>query len=322
MKTSEKIIEYIKARGQVSGSELSAYLEISDRGVRKQLASLLTKGLLQKIGKPPKVYYSIKQKEKKENNIIIDEKIKQIIDDNILTISPRGERRDGFTGFVHWCLRNHLDVKKTASEYVKTIARYDRYKKKGLISGMTKMKNTFDKVYLDKLFYLDFYSIERLGKTKLGQMLLYGKQSGDRKLIKNIIKETRTTINQAIKENKINAVGFIPWTMKREVQFMRELEKGLNLNIKIISIEKVKTEIIVPQKTLRKLKDREDNARNTFVVNDLGQYGNILLIDDAVGSGATLNEIAKQIKKKKIAKKVIGLALTGSFKGFDIISEV
>lgn len=43
---------------------------------------------------------------------------------------------------------------------------------------------------------------------------------------------------------------------------------------------------------------------------------------DAIGSGATLNEIACQIKSKNIAKKVVGLSITGSFQGFDIISEV
>ena len=52
-------------------------------------------------------------------------------------------------------------------------------------------------------------------------------------------------------------------------------------------------------------------------------FNNILLIDDAVGFGATLNETAGQIKSKGICiKKIIRLAITGSFKGFDIISEV
>ena len=47
------------------------------------------------------------------------------------------------------------------------------------------------------------------------------------------------------------------------------------------------------------------------------------MVDDAVGSGATLNEIAKKIRDRKICKgKIIGLAITGSFKGFDVISEV
>lgn len=52
-------------------------------------------------------------------------------------------------------------------------------------------------------------------------------------------------------------------------------------------------------------------------------YNNILLIDDAVGSGATMNEIAGKIRYKKICRgRLIGLAITGSFKGFDAISEV
>jgi DeoR/GlpR family transcriptional regulator of sugar metabolism len=35
IKTSQKIIDYIKENNQASGRELSDYLEISDRAVRK-----------------------------------------------------------------------------------------------------------------------------------------------------------------------------------------------------------------------------------------------------------------------------------------------
>jgi len=45
-------------------------------------------------------------------------------------------------------------------------------------------------------------------------------------------------------------------------------------------------------------------------------------IDDALGSGATLNETAKKIKKQKLAENIIGPAITGSFSGFEVISEV
>jgi predicted amidophosphoribosyltransferase len=47
-----------------------------------------------------------------------------------------------------------------------------------------------------------------------------------------------------------------------------------------------------------------------------------LLIDDAVGSGATLNQVAGKIKDKGVAQKITGLALVGSFKGFDVITDV
>jgi predicted amidophosphoribosyltransferase len=41
-----------------------------------------------------------------------------------------------------------------------------------------------------------------------------------------------------------------------------------------------------------------------------------------VGSGATLNQIAQKIKEKGIAKSVVGLAVVGSFKGFDVITDI
>ncbi|MCL4417171.1 MAG: hypothetical protein M1365_10810, partial [Actinobacteria bacterium] len=68
---------------------------------------------------------------------------------------------------------------------------------------------------------------------------------------------------------------------------------------------------------------RIENARQTIIVDDKRIYENVLLIDDAVGSGATMNEIARQIKDKYLVNgHIIGLAITGSFKGFDVISEV
>ena len=97
----------------------------------------------------------------------------------------------------------------------------------------------------------------------------------------------------------------------------------MQLPIRALSVTKIKTEIAVPQKTLAKLDDRIENAKHTIIIDEMKHFKNILLIDDAVGSGATLNETAKQIKDKKIVQgKLIGLAITGSFKGFDIISEV
>lgn len=65
------------------------------------------------------------------------------------------------------------------------------------------------------------------------------------------------------------------------------------------------------------------NAQTTIAVNPNQIVdANVLIIDDATGSGATLNETAMQIKRNGIAKKVIGLSITGSLKGFDVISEV
>ena len=322
VKTSQKILDYIGNKGQATGNELADYLGITTRAVRKQLNSLLEDGRLYKIGRPPKVFYLVSKEEKPEEKYHIDPSIKKIIDEYFLVITPSGEKQEGMSGFIYWCNRQKLPIEKTALEYETTFKKYAPYKKDGLIDGMYKIKTTFDEVFVDKMFYIDFYSIERFGKTKLGQMLLYAKQSQDRGLIKELVNQIKPQIESLIKKSNVDAVGFIPPTVRRETQFMRELEKNLNLPVPTINLVKVKTPVVVPQKTLNKLEDRVENARNTIIVDDIKKYKTVLLIDDALGSGATINETAKKIKNQKLAETIIGLAITGSFSGFEIISEV
>ena len=321
--TAEKIVKYIFDKKQTTAKELVEYLDISKQALFKHLTTLLEKGEIIKIGKPPKVFYLInEQKIANKQEINVSGKAKKIIHNNYLIITATGDQKYGFDGFVYWCEKNNFNVNKKALEYKNVFEKYDKFKINDLVSGIEKFKNTFDNVYLDKIYYLDFYSIKRFGKTKLGQLLLYAKQSQNRQLTKEIVKIIKPKIQNIIKEHKIDAIGFIPPTVKREIQFIKDLKQYLDLEIKEVSIVKIKTPIIIPQKTLNKLTDRKENARKTIIVDEVNKYNNILLIDDSVGSGATFNETAKQIKEKKNAKNIIGVSIIGSFKGFDIISEV
>lgn len=320
--TRNRIVEYIRENNQLRAHDLARLLNISGTAIHKQLKKLINEGVLEKIGKPPKVYYVLASK-KVTKPELVNSALLRTINARYLYISPTGEAKEGWEGFLAWCEKTKQDPIKTANEYLSTLNKFDKFKKNDLIDGMPKMKNTFKDVFLDKLYYLDFYSIERFGKTKLGQMLLYAKQSQNTKLIDQLIIQIRPEITKVIKENSIDGVLFVPPTVKREIQFMKELEKQLAIPSRTLSVTKIKTEIIVPQKTLSKLEDRIENAKKTIIVDDKKVYKNVLLIDDAVGSGATMNETAKQIKNiNLVSGKIIGLAITGSFKGFDVISEV
>lgn len=321
--SKDRIIEYLQHKGEASAGELADYLGISRQALYKQLEKLLVDGRIYKIGKPPKVFYLIKEAVSKSPYFAISKNLKKIINENFLLITPTGERKSGLDGFVYWCGKRNLPIVKTAAEYAATLAKYKKFKKDGLIAGMEKMKGTFQKVCLDALFYIDFYSIERFGKTKLGQLLLYAKQSQNKKIISELAEIVRPMAAVLVKKYKIDGVGFIPPTVKREVQLIKELEKKIRFSSQSIKITKIKTEVAVPQKTLSKLNERIENAKTTFVVESSTIYNNILLIDDALGSGATLNEVAAQIRRKSLCRgKIVGLAITGSFKGFDVISEV
>jgi len=322
--TSERIIEYINLKKRVTAKNLVDYFEISRQAIFKHhLSKLLKSEVISKIGRPPKVFYSLTKKTADKKEYLISNTVKNLIEKQFIEITPAGEIEKGWNAFINWCLKRELDVPQSAKSYVNIIRKYDAVRKNGLLDGMRKMKNTFPKVYLDHLFYLDFYSIERFGKTKLGKTLLYAKQSQNKMMIRALAKEIKPSIKNLIKKYKIDAIGFVPPTVKREVQLMKELENNLDFKIGKIDITKIKTPITVPQKTLSKLEDRVENAKMTFIVGEKVFCKNIILIDDAVGSGATLNEIAAQIKERKIAKgKIVGLAITGSIKGFDVISEI
>jgi len=186
-----------------------------------------------------------------------------------------------------------------------------------------KMRATFNSLGVDELYYFDFYSIERFGKTKLGALLLYAKQSQSVELINKIYEIIKDDFFKFLKNKDIDAVCFVPPTVSRKIQFQKELEKKLNIKLPHVRITKIVNQIPVPQKTLNKLEDRMENARSTIFIKEDNVFKNILIIDDGVGSGSTINEIALKIKNKGICSgKIIGLAITCSYNGFDVINEV
>lgn len=331
VKTKDKIIEYIRINHFARPEDLRQKLGLSKRAIFKQLENLLSANILGKRGTPPLVVYFIKENDenlpkldKSYDHLDLDSKKLDLLYQNFLIITPKGEMKRGIEAFTYWCNERNLDFNKSLVDYIRIIHKCNKFRTGEFIDGMYKMEQTFNgSVFLDKLYYLEFYSIEKFGKTELGTLLLYSKQGQNRNLMKIFFEEVYPRILKLIKKEKINAVGFIPPTLKREVQFMKEMERYLNIDLPRINILKTYGPIVIAQKSLNKLTDRIENARDTIVIDDNRKYDNILLIDDAVGSGATLNETARKLKEKNIVNgKVVGLGLVGSFKGFDVISEL
>jgi hypothetical protein len=240
-------------------------------------------------------------------------------------ISEIGQILYGLEGFENWCYKRNLPIEKTIDEFMITKDKYNSYfDQNGLISGLEKLQNTkgYDTIFMDEVLYLDFYAIERFGKTKLGTILHYAKQGQNKMLMQLLIEQIKQKIQIIIEKYSIDAIAYVPPTIKRETQLMKVLANGLKINLPFIQIIKISGLIPVPQKSLNKLEERINNAENTFVIKGNVSYNNLLLIDDAIGSGSTLNQIAGKIKKKQLAKSIIGLAIVGSFKGFDVITDV
>ena len=327
MSIEYQVINYIISQREASINELSEHINVSRQMLHRVIKRMVEDRYLLKLGKPPKVFYTLIENRsvvKEEDHFLKKNEI-TFLEANFLLITETGNRLNGIDAMQFWCARQKLPFEKTVKEYIHTRKKYLQYfLPNGLIDGTDKIKNTkaFKNVSVDKIFYCDCYAIERFGKTTLGTLLHFAKQGQNKILMQEIIANVKETINKLIREKKIDAIGFIPPTIKRHLQFMHVLQRGLNLPLPHINIVKVTGAIPVPQKALSRIEDRIINARVSIIVNDTHKFNKILLIDDAVGSGATINETAGKLKFKAMAQIVIGLAITGSFKGFDVIQEV
>jgi len=320
----DQILKLIRTRGEMTAAQMAVDLEVSRQYIHRQLLELQNEGQVEKLGRAPKTFYRLKANSPVIAAPALAAEKASFLRRYFLIITETGERLEGPEAMARWCAKQKLPFEKTVDEFIRTKEKYLAYRDNhGLINGLDKLKKTsFPKLGLDQVYYSDFYAIERFGKTRLGALLHIAKQTQNRDLIREISRTILRDVETIIIEEKIDAVGYLPPTIKRDIQFMTIMENTLNLSLPHVQLIKVKGDIVVPQKSLSRLEDRIENARASIIVYEERKFNRILLIDDAVGSGATMNETAVKMKTKGIADYVAGYAVTGSFKGFDVITEV
>jgi predicted amidophosphoribosyltransferase len=326
IKTKDEILKYIRVNDKTTVNKISEVFSIGKVMIHRHLNALIKENKIIKIGTPPKVYYSIKNEDKVEGGKYeIDSKTSQVINDNFTLLEPDGVEVEGLDGFIKWCENRKYQVVSKAIEYVKLIDEYDNFKKDDFINATQKLTSTFQEEdrFLDELYYLYPYSFPVFGKTKMGQWLFHAKQTQSKNLMRKVLNIVTPQIERFITINEIDAISFVPPTVPRNIQFMSELRKYLHTSLPTIKIEKIKTDIMIQQKSLKEISDRIKNAEGTMIINNENtNYKKLLIIDDFTGSGSTLNILAKKIKKQKIASCVLGLTITGSMNGFEVVKEI
>jgi predicted amidophosphoribosyltransferase len=323
--TKQKIIRLASASSGARPHELIETLQISAVAVHKHLQKLTEQGLLEKKGKPPHVIYLSKITTSHDESINLPNEIRELLNNNFCYFSPSGVRFDGALGFIEFLKKTQQDEKplERALEYQKIIIEAEKFKdRSGLIDGTDKVKTTFNECYLKKVYYSDFYSLPKYGKTKLGQYLLHGKSGQNQKMIKAITDMTKADINKIIKKHQIEAIVFAPHSIPRKFPFLKEYRRLLKIELPELLLKKVFSgDVPIAQKSLSKLSERIYNARETIFVKDIGiHYKRILIIDDALGSGATMNEIAHKLSIPD--RLLYGYVVVGSYKGFEVLKEV
>lgn len=327
--TKQQIIDIIQKIGQARPKDLIDRLGFSPVAIHKHLKNLINQGLIVKVGSPPHVFYKIRQisAQTSELESQLDLPLKKFLNQNYLYISPQGNLLFGTPGFCEWAqkTRQMKNMGALAAEYKKIREEANQfYVTKQIINAQFKLTQIYKNPFVDQLYYSDFYSLPKFGKTRLGQLVLHAKQAQDKKIIHQLADEIRPTMDWLVKKHTIEALAIIPHSIPRKIPFLKALEKNLNMGLPVIPLVKAYAgEIPVAQKSLSKLEERIENARNTIFVKDANiPHTKILLLDDALGSGASMNETAHKLKQIPSVKKVVGYVIVGSYKGFEVIREI
>lgn len=327
--TRKNILKYISTNEPINVVDIVNIFWLSKQIIHRHLKKLIEENKVYKVWKPPIVYYFANTGSDKDLNVdVFNNEEKELLKETFVYFGANWEVKYADLGFIKWCGKRNLDPIKEIIFYKRTLKKYSVYKNENkLINWKTKIQAAFWKIYLDELYYLDFYSIEKYWKTLLWNLMLYAKQTNNKDLANETLDLIKDRIYKIIKAYNIDSFAFIPPSIDRKIQLMNELKKWLDLewkfNLKELKLIKIFRDKPVPQKSLNKKSDRIINASQTiFIWSKNFKWNNILLIDDAVGSWATLNETAKKIKSKKLVNKIYWLAIVWSYKWFEIINEV
>lgn len=328
MTIKEHIIELLEECNELSVKEIVSKTNASKQMIHLALLKLIDENTVQKLGRTPKTSYRLIEQQPTRPVLMIpalNEKQNQFLEEQCIIITHAGKLLRGIEALTYFCQEKDLPFERTYVELNSNFYALEKYyDKKGKINATEKLLNTkaFDKVWPDNLYYFTFDTILPLGRTPWATLLHYAKQGQSTFLMNIIIEEVKERIHSFIKDQKADAVAFVPPSIGREIQFMKFLKNNLNLSLPLIEIKKINGLIPLPQHSVLRIENKIRNADNTYVVSETRHFKHVIVIDDLVDSGATLNQIAGKIKLKGIAAEVTGLALVGSLEGFDVVSEL
>ena len=128
--------------------------------------------------------------------------------------------------------------------------------------------------------------------------MFFVKQHQDKQQLKNLISLFYRNLECLLTTFDIDVIALTPPSISRKVQILDLVDQLLDPSIpRIPLIKNSPSKIFIPQKSLKGPEDRIQNAKNTiFIKEEDIDYNTVLLIDDFVGSGATLNETAIKLK--------------------------
>ena len=322
----QKIVDLLQER-EYSPRDLQETLGVSASLVQRHLKDLRAGGFVERMGRAPRVSYRLVKKP----SVVIKS---PLIEKHFIFKDYAGNIYYGLDGFLKWSEDN---LKKYSLE--EKITLYERYvrelqdvrKESPVFSLAGKLdefhKKTGETVYLRDVVCAVPYAFPDFGKTKESILLSIAKEGGSqsRGFCDQLISAFLPILSEYVRQEAFDAVAFVPPSASRRVQLMHLLRKRFSAvsDLPIIDVRKQHGRVVQQQKHISNIMNRLKNADSTLYIRPASKgYTKVLLIDDFVGSGATLNQIAKKLIRQGAAEVVYGIGIVGVRKGFVVEKKV
>jgi phosphoribosylpyrophosphate synthetase len=323
MTVKDHILDLFGEYRELTIKEIIDKIPISKQWAHVIINQLLRAKEIERIGHPPKTVYRLiphLQKARQPQNMSWAEADL----DKFLIVTETGQLLEGEPAFLHWCRQRSLPPEEAICQYGRVQQQYARYHDNhGIVDGFEKFSVImgFESIWLDELCFLDFDTVGQFGKTRLGTLINHAKHGQNKELMNYLMDVVSIRVIDFLEREQPEAIGFVPPVIRREAQFMNYFRSRLNIPLPLLDIRKISGITAVPQNSFRTVGDRSRNADTNFSVASHNNYHKVVLIDDMVDSGATLNQIAFKLKNKHIANDVTGLAIVGNLDGFTPVAE-
>ncbi|MDE0243333.1 MAG: winged helix-turn-helix transcriptional regulator [Candidatus Kaiserbacteria bacterium] len=323
----QEIIRLLNRR-EYSPADLQKKMGVSLVTVHHHLKELCQDGYVEKWGRPPSVIYRLVPEES------IDRIPSDVVENHFVFKDPVGNILVGSKGFLQWS--RHALKQKTLYEKVLDYEAYIQKLKEQNVHVFSHEKEqrlreeVGEPLHIKKILFLFPYALPDFGKTKEYLLLERAKEgdSRNKKYAEELIALFFPALERFVQEKNIDAVAFVPPSASREFQIMSRMKKlfsEMKGDMPIIPLKKKHGETVQQQKNLKYPAERLENADKTFYIPTEGEkaYHRVLLVDDFVGSGATLNQIAKKMISQGVGEEVFGITIIGSMeKKFPVVRKV
>ncbi len=287
-------------------------------GLSRQRIHSILKALVQsqvaiKKGMAPRTYYSLSKPGSRSSETVLQltSAQRESLTTEFILIKKEGHQVTGQAAVCEYAYEHNLDPQKVAEEFLQDRAQAapnDPEENDHLVE-LLEEKKAVKAGTLTHYNFADYKETRRFGATALAQRLCAAKSSQNLVMQVEIFKKIEEQIHAFIDECMIDAVAFVPSSTAAGKTFMREWKEYLDLPFPHINLVHPSNGDNVPQSAISMTTHKTANAEQNMAIDDHRCYTHVLLLDDTVLTGATLQSTAAALLDQGRTQQVSAFAI-------------